>query len=388
VGCGPPPPRHLLCTHHRPIRRPAHPSFGGIRADGLSRHIASNRANQYFRPVARLASFLLAATLLAPAGSAAASPRTAIFFYPWYGTPAVDGDFQHWQRGTAAEGVISSAYYPARGLYSSADALVLGAQMNEIAAAGVEQVVTSWWGWGSAEDRRLPAVLRAARAAQLDVAIHLEPYPDRTPASAQADIEHLRELGIRDFYLYAPNQDGLPWDWKAMNEALRGVRIFVQTGRVGYAKQWGFDGLYTYDILSYGATSFARLCGQARREGVLCAPSVGPGYDARRAGDDERVKPRRGGATYDAMWRAAIRARPNLVSITSYNEWEEGSQIEPARARGGYESYQGAWGLVGKPAERAYLDRTAYWSARFAAGTPRSKGRSALAAKPLSARIR
>ena len=33
------------------------------------------------------------------------------------------------------------------------------------------------------------------------------------------------------------------------------------------------------------------------------------------------------------MWRAAIRAGADGVTITSYNEWHEGTQIEPARAR-------------------------------------------------------
>jgi hypothetical protein len=60
------------------------------------------------------------------------------------------------------------------------------------------------------------------------------------------------------------------------------------------------------------------------------------------------------------MWRAAIRARAAIVTVTSYNEWHEGTQIEPAR--GGYD---GAYGTAGREAERAYLDRTALWAARF-----------------------
>jgi hypothetical protein len=68
------------------------------------------------------------------------------------------------------------------------------------------------------------------------------------------------------------------------------------------------------------------------------------------------------------MWRRAIASRADVVTITSYNEWHEGTQIEPARAVGRpYASYNGAWGLRGKPAENAYLRRTAWWTARYSA---------------------
>jgi Glycosyl hydrolase family 99 len=110
---------------------------------------------------------------------------------------------------------------------------------------------------------------------------------------------------------------------------------------------------------------FVRLCEQARKVKLLCAPSVGPGYDARRAVGDMRVRPRRHGRTYDGMWRSAFRAGADIITITSYNEWHEGSQIEPARARTGYKGYDGAWGMRGRDAEHAYLLRTAYWTARF-----------------------
>jgi hypothetical protein len=150
------------------------------------------------------------------------------------------------------------------------------------------------------------------------------------------------------------------------------VRGFAQTALAGFAARAAFDGVYTYDVLTYGAAKLGRLCDQARRVRLTCAPSVGPGYDARRAVGDPRLKLRRGGKAYDGMWRAALRARPDIVTITSYNEWHEGTQIEPAiarRGRGGvpYRGYDGAWGLVGRPAQRAYLDRTAFWSSRLRA---------------------
>ena len=62
-------------------------------------------------------------------------------------------------------------------------------------------------------------------------------------------------------------------------------------------------------------------------------PSVGPGYD------DSRIRPwnshtrraRDHGAVYNRMWSAAVALQPTVVSITSWNEWGEGTQIEPVR---------------------------------------------------------
>ncbi len=91
----------------------------------------------------RVLLILAAAALLSP-GTAAAAARTSIFYYPWYGTPQVDGGFMHWQQNGAAPPFrIASAYYPARGAYSSADRLVLDAQMDELDRTGVDQISVS-----------------------------------------------------------------------------------------------------------------------------------------------------------------------------------------------------------------------------------------------------
>ena len=306
-----------------------------------------------------------------PVMAAAVRPETAIFFYPWFGTPARDGAYAHWQQGgSVPPGQVASSYYPARGPYSSSDERVLAAQMRELALAGVSTVVVSWWGQGSVEDQRLPRVIAAARRAGLGVAAHLEPYPGRTVQRTGDDIAYLRLLGLRDFYVWASSE--LPAaDWRELNAKLSGVRVFANTNLAGLAAAGGFDGLYTYDVLIFNGSLFPRLCAQARRLQLLCAPSVGPGYDARRATGDTRLKPRRNGATYDAMWRGAIKSGADVVTVTSYNEWHEGTQIEAARAdRRGYESYDGAWGLRGRAAETSYLERTRYWTSRFAATRP------------------
>jgi hypothetical protein len=317
----------------------------------------------------RLIAVVLVA--LAVPAVAQAAPRVSAFYYPWYGNPARDGGWEHWMVPGASTRDIASSYYPARGLYSSSSAPVVRAQMREIAAAGIEEVVSSWWGWGSSEDMRLPLIVREAHAVGLSVAVHLEPYPGRNIETVEADVDHLRTLGITRIFVYQPFEIS-PDDWAALREREPGIELYAQTTLVGRAANAKFDGVYTYDVLLWGGGMFSRYCAQAHRVGLTCLPSVGPGYDATHATADLRVKPRRDGATYDAMWRSALRSSADGVTITSYNEWHEGTQIEPARARlggsaaaAGLRTYDGAYGRTGRPAERAYLDRTSYWSDLF-----------------------
>jgi glycoprotein endo-alpha-1,2-mannosidase len=323
------------------------------------------------RQVEAVVRALLATALAALAlpGAALAGPAVSIFYYPWYGTPSRDGQWIHWsQNAHTPPADIASNYYPARGVYSSSDPAVIRSQMDEIKAAGVNEVISSWWGQSSFENKRLPAVIAAAKRDGLTVAAHIEPYSGRTVASVVSDIGYLRTLGITRFFVFEAG-DFPSTEWAPALESLSGVQVFAQTALAGFAAAAHFTGVYTYDTLTYTGGKLARLCQQAHKVDLLCLPSVGPGYDAERATGDTRVKPRRNGATYDSMWHAAIAAHPDGVTITSFNEWHEGTQIEPAAASPGppYLTYNGAWGLHGKAAEDAYLLSTAFWVARFRA---------------------
>jgi hypothetical protein len=310
-----------------------------------------------------------ALVLLVPYAHASSKPQplptSAIFYYPWFGNPAHDGTYDHWQQnGHDPAGDIASAYYPSRGAYSSSDASVLDGQLREIERAGIGEIVVSWWGRGSPTDERLPEVIAAARSHSVLVAAHLEPYAGRSIASVGDDIAYLRTLGIEDFFVYHAT-DFPAAAWAPLTSTLSGVRLYAQTPLAGYAKQGGFAGIYTYDTLTYRARMFKRMCTQAHRQGLLCLPSVGPGYSAERATGDVRTLERNDGRTYDSMWNGALRGGADVPTITSYNEWNEGTQIEPACEHAGYTSYDGAWGESGKQAARAYLNRTRYWVSRF-----------------------
>jgi len=237
--------------------------------------------------------------------------------------------------------------------------------MREIAEAGIGTLVVSWWGFDSPENDRLPMVEQAAARQGLGIAIHVEPYHGRTPAQAAEDIERLHEeRGVTDFYVYDADRDPAA-DWAEALAPLDDVRVFGHTPLVGRAKASGFDGLYTYDVVTWTGALFRRLCTQAHVAGLLCAPSVGPGYDARLTTRVDSVRSRNDGLTYDRMWKTALKANPDLVTVTSYNEWQEGTQIEPARAAIGKASYEGAWGRKGVAAQRAYLTATARWASRL-----------------------
>jgi glycoprotein endo-alpha-1,2-mannosidase len=317
--------------------------------------------------------------LCLPGAALAGPPVVSAFYYPWFGSPE-DGGYAHWaQNGHAPPVDIASNYYPAYGPYSSSNVAVIATQMWEAFQAGIDELSVSWWGRGSAEDTVLPDVLAAASGTGMEIAAHIEPYAGRTVASVLDDAAYLRSLGVRTLYVYEPFSGTAPGDWAQANDTLRaqGLTIFAQTALVGQAAAGHFSGVYTYDTVTYAARMLARLCNQAHAVRLLCAPSVGPGYDARRAVGDPRVKPRRHGETYDAMWHAAIAAGADRVTITSFNEWQEGTQIEPAiPLRLGeyrYVSYDGAWGLHGAAAQDAYLSRTAYWVTLFRKAAAKQK---------------
>jgi glycoprotein endo-alpha-1,2-mannosidase len=333
--------------------------------------IESRAALSGLRLQAFLTTLVAAACLALPATGAeqtAGTERAAIFYYPWYSTPAKDGRWAHWYVEHDGAPVLSTPYFPTRGLYSSSNARIVLAQMREIAATGVGTLVVSWWGFDSPEHDRLLLVEQAATRHGLEVAIHVEPYRARTPARAAEDIERLHnEGGFTDFYLYDADRD-TPTAWaEALGSLADEVRILGHTTLVGRAKAAGFDGLYTYDVVTWNGALFRRLCTQAHAAGLLCAPSVGPGYDARLATRHAVVRPRNDGRTYDRMWKTALNANADIVTITSYNEWQEGTQIEPARVASGMPSYDGAWGKLGVAAQRAYLASTAQWTARLGA---------------------
>ncbi len=326
----------------------------------------------------------------------APSDRVHIFYYNWYGAPPQQDAYVHWQQGGhVPPESIGANYYPVLGAYSSSDPAVLKQHMVWIRESGASVITLTWWGLGSYEDRHAGLVLDAAAAAGLKVNFHLEPYAGMTPQRLEQDIRHLLDrFGNHPALYRAKNHanrpvfyvfESLRHDaavWRKTTDRLRAsdrpVILLAQTTDLSFVMNAGFDGGYTYDVLAPFKDptyldrwpQLAKAFGDA---GKIFVPSVGPGYHDDRAvpkgaNEPETARTRDAGsdATYRRAWAMAGQSGSEFVTLTSFNEWHEGTQIEPAVAKSipGFEYRGYARG------PRHYLDLTAQLARQFARTRP------------------
>lgn len=99
----------------------------------------------------------------------------------------------------------------------------------------------------------------------------------------------------------------------------------------------GFDGMYTYfasNGFSFGSShqNWKAVKNFCDTNNLMFIPSVGPGYidTSIRPWNNHNTRNRVNGKYYETALQAALTVRPEIVSITSFNEWHEGTQIEKA----------------------------------------------------------
>ncbi|WP_273943728.1 alpha-mannosidase [Kutzneria chonburiensis] len=280
--------------------------------------------------------------------SAGLSDKVQLFYYPWYGSPTVNGSYRHWdQGGHTPPDDIGANFYPSLGPYDSGDfAGAVDQQMTWIARSGAGVIIYSWWGQGSYEDGLAAGVLAAAARHGIRVAWHIEPYGNRTGASVASDVNYLNaHYGSSPAFYRDPLHGNKPafyifdslniTDWSALDSVTGNNIVLAQT--TDTTKVAHFNGMYTYDgIAAATAPGWANAGAYCHQHGMVWAPSVAPGYLDDRAvpGNTTPTVNRDNGAEYDKTWNNAlspnIGGNPDWVSVTSFNEWHEGSQIEPA----------------------------------------------------------
>jgi len=310
-------------------------------------------------------------------------PRKVLaFYYPWYGTasgPGGAGRTLHWGPIDAARKQIrASTHYPALGAYDSHDPKVIDRHCRWAVRAKLDGFVVSWWSQGDYTDRAMPKILDACRRHQLAACIYYETVPKpQTPQAAADDVvkalgkygkhpAHLRVAGKPVVFVYARalNEIGVSGWLQAAVRINRQYRpgAALIGDRFGYSSARVFDGLHTYNtcgsLRGKGAPA-ARAWAKATYGGWvdtadgarrISTLTVIPGYDDTKVRKPGLAVARHDGKLYRAQWEEAIAADPHWVLITSFNEWHEGSEIEPSAEDG-----------------ETYLDLTAEYAGRFKA---------------------
>jgi hypothetical protein len=309
---------------------------------------------------------LVAGVLGALCGPAFDKPATAIadgerlvlaFYYPWF-------DGNTWNGGKVPD--LPQA------LYNSDDTEAMARHIDQAKEAGIDAFVVNWWGKGNRTEKNLKAMLDVAgqKGFRLTVDFDIN-SPFMSGVGSYADnLRHLHNLhaahpaflryqGQPVVFFY--NVSRLPvGTWQSLRDQADPERraLWIAEG-VDIRYQSVFDGHHLYSITWPNRIPPAQTLSKwgdrvrkyTRQNGTtkLWVATVMPGYD------DRKVRPgsgfarsRDGGEYYRQAWQAAIASRPHWVVINSFNEWPEGSYIEPSQAYGGL-----------------YMDLTREWASNF-----------------------
>ncbi len=294
-------------------------------------------------------------------------PMVLAFYYPWYGNPSgPSGEWVHWNPNTPHH---DSAHKPSAGWYDSLDAETVRRHIREAKAAGIDGFIASWWGPYGFEDRAFDVLVQVAEEEDFTVAIYYEEAD--TPSEVVSDLSYfltrhgsnpsvLQVDGRPVIFFYARvTQRFLPAEWTRVLGELedRGHEIFAIADGLRADFLDVFDGIHTYtpvglpydDVAAqYDAASLL-----AHASNRLFAATVIPGYDEAYKDPSLTYLDREDGDMYRTYWEIARRSMPHWILITSFNEWHEGTEIEPSSEYG-----------------QLYLEITAEQAAEWKAGEP------------------
>ncbi len=287
--------------------------------------------------------------------------KTLAFYYSWYGAPDRHGRWVHWDDVRPDEHWIgSSTNYPAKGAYDSYDPEIIDYHMSLATDAGIDGFIATWWGPGRFDDVVFPTLLDRAAAHGMEMSIYWETVPgegqDKRDRAVNDLVYALDSYGEHEAFLTVDGKPVVFVYGRVMNqvalgewpEIIRRARethgsdfLLIADGyQEGYARV--FDGVHTYNIAGWASglapddlrktsrAAFQDSVRLARERAKISCLTIVPGYDDTKIRTPGLAVDRHDGETYDVLWEEAIAADPDWVLITSWNEWHEGSEIEPS----------------------------------------------------------
>jgi hypothetical protein len=299
---------------------------------------------------------LIALLLFLPSMDAAlldegSSPLVLAFYYNWF-------DENTWTPEKVSDFPVT--------LYDSGDRETVVRHIAQAQEAGMDAFVVAWYGpqiEGNPTETNLALMLEVADGTPFRVSVEFG--PDSPFIHSQQDVvdalrhvlqvhaQHPSFLRVKgrpviffwrlDSIPLAPEQTPLE-AWQAVREQVDPDResIWIAEG-VEIEYQQVFDGHHLYSIawsedvhqtLSDWGYRIRRYNAQHGTDKLWVA-TVMPGYNDLKTGRaDAFVREREDGQFYRDTWQAAMDSGADWVVITSWNEWVEGSQIEPSVSYG------------------------------------------------------
>ncbi|QIK75786.1 DUF7594 domain-containing protein [Nocardioides piscis] len=207
---------------------------------------------------------------------------------------------------------------------------MLDAQFADMAYAGLDLAISSWWGHDSVTGKRLASVMRAGEAHGVAVVPYYEKeYGDQDPTveEIRADLAGLEPLSSRPGWLHV---DGKP------------VIFVYNSGATGCADvtRWrqATDGWTDFYVNLKVFSGYLDCADQpqswhqygpatSRSEHLPWSSNVSPGFFKH---GEAQPRLARDLARFEADLRAQVASGARWQLVTSYNEWGEGTAVESA----------------------------------------------------------